>query len=239
MDESGDLGFGVGTDYFVLAFISPEIGKQLNKVIKNFNGHLINNGWNPKVEIKATNLWHSPRNAELAATYKYKNNPQVPMEYVLKSIAGVDGYIEYAVVKLDTVSEGLKTARCEILYNYFAWLLLKGPLCYFPDVCLFVDRRSREYHNLLKFDGYLESKTGIHRAEKKKPPVNLAINHYHAGSAKEFKAEQRAQVEFGIRGLQAADFVCWAIKRKFEDGEGSWFALIEKRIKWKQHLYFE
>jgi hypothetical protein len=239
MDESGDLGFGVGTDYFVLAFISPESGKQLSKKVKNFTAHLLNNGWNPNVEIKATNLWYTPKNDDQPATYKYKNNPQVPMEHVLASIAEVDGYIEYVVIKLDTVSEGLKTAPSTILYNYFAWQLLKGPLCFFPTVQLFVDRRNREYHSMLKFDGYLENKAGIDRAEKKKPPINLEICHYHAGSSKEFKAGKRAQVEFGIRGLVAADFVCWAIKRKFENADKQWYGLIEKRVKWKQLLYFE
>ena len=63
MDESGDLGFGVGSDCLILAFIAPSSGKELNKVMKNFNGHLIGNGWNKNVEIKATNLWHAPKNA--------------------------------------------------------------------------------------------------------------------------------------------------------------------------------
>ena len=62
MDESGSLGFGPGgTEYFVLAIISPESGSALNKCMKNFNAHLIANGWNPKVEIKASNVWNSPR----------------------------------------------------------------------------------------------------------------------------------------------------------------------------------
>jgi len=237
MDESGDLGFGVGSDYFVLAFISPESGKVLNKKVKNFNAHLINRGWNPAVEIKATNVWYSPKHMDQPAAYTYKNNPRVPMAHILRGIAAVDGYIEWVVVKLSTVDDWLKTAPSGILYNYFSWLLLRGPLCYFPAVELFVDRRSREHHNLLKFDGYVESKVGIDRAEKKKAPLNLTIHHYHSGSAREFTAEQRAGVEFGIRGLEAADFVCWAIKRKFENGEDEWYSLIEKRVRWKQLLY--
>jgi hypothetical protein len=92
---------------------------------------------------------------------------------------------------------------------------------------------------MLKFDGYLESKTGIERAEKGKPPIALTICHYHANSANECKAEQRVSVEFGMRGLQGADFICWAIKRKFENGTDEWYSLIEKGVRWKQHLYFE
>ena len=108
----------------------------------------------------------------------------------------------------------------------------------FPRRRAFRGSAQPEFHNLLKFDGYIESRAGIERAEKSKPPINLTIYHYHSGSASEFKAEQRAKVEFGVRGLEAADFICWAIKRKFEDQNNEWYALIEKRVKWKQHLYF-
>lgn len=237
MDESGSLGFAPGgTDYFVLAFVSPESGTKLNKCIKNINGHLIKNGWNPAVEIKASNIWNAPGNKEVPATYKYKSNPTEPLKYTLEAIAKVEGYIEYVAVKLDTVK--IKTAPNAILYNYFAFQLLKGPLCYFPAVELFVDRRNREYHSLLKFDGYLEGKVGIERAEKGASPLGLKIHHLHHNSANECTAEEKPSIEFGIRGIEAADFACWAIKSKFEDGNEQWYKLIEKRIRWKQHLYF-
>jgi Protein of unknown function (DUF3800) len=239
MDESGCLGFVPGaTDYFVLGFISPESGTRLNKCIKNINAHLIRNGWNPDVEIKASNVWNAGGNKDIPETYLYKKNPAVPMEYILNSIAAVDGYLEYVVVKLDTVSAGLQTAPNAILYNYFALQLLKGPLGYFPAVELFVDRRNREYHKLLKFDGYIEGKVGIERAEKGRTPLALTIRHLHWNSVNDFKAEMKDRIEFGVRGVEAADFVCWAIKCKFEDGNDRWFKLIEKRIRWKQHLYF-
>lgn len=239
MDESGDLGIGVGSAYLVLAFLTPESGKRLNKLIKNFNAHLVTNGWNKGLEIKAANLWYAPKNCDLSNEFKYKNKPSEPIEYLLKAIASLDGYIEYVCVKLDTLSPGLRAASEGIIYNHFSWQLLKGPLCYFPAIELFADRRNRETHNLLKFDGYLEGKVGIERAEKGKPPINLKIHHYHWKSAEELRAEKRAEVEFGVRGIEAADFVCWAIKRKFENADVRWYSLIEKRVKWKQHLYFE
>jgi Protein of unknown function (DUF3800) len=239
MDESGCLGFVPGaTKYFIMAFISPESGTRLNKCIKNINAHLIRNGWNANVEIKASNVWNAPGNTEIPATYTYKKDPTAPMEYILKAIAGIDGYIEYAAIKLDTVSAGLQTAPNAILYNYFALQLLRGPLSYFPAVDLFVDRRNREHHKLLKFDGYIEGKVGIERAEKGRPPVNLQISHLHWNSVNDAKKEQKEHVEFGVRGVEAADFVCWAIKSKFENGNNKWYGLIEHRVKWKQHLYF-
>ncbi len=124
------------------------------------------------------------------------------MKTILESIAEVEGYIEYATIKLDTVSLGLQSAPCAILYNYFAWQLLKGPLIYFPAIELFADRRNRENHYLLKFDGYIEGKAGIERAEKGKKPLSpLTIHHYHANSANECKPSEKLTDENGVRGL--------------------------------------
>ena len=239
MDESGDLGFGCGTDYFILALVVPESGKSLNKAVKNFNAHLINKGWNSSVEIKATNVWHAGKNPGIPRSYAYKATPEAPMEAILKSVATLSGYIEYAAIKLDTVSAGLQKAPCAILYNYFSWLLLRNPLCYFPEVELFVDRRNRETHNQLKFDGYIESKAQIARAEKGKDPLNLTLRHFHSDSANEYTAGERARVEYGVRGLEAEDFVCWAIKKKYENGDDRWYKIIEPKVRWKQTLYFK
>jgi uncharacterized protein DUF3800 len=240
MDESGDLGFGVGSKYFVLAFIDTAAGKALNKAVKNFNAHLINNGWNRDIEIKATNLWHSPKNELLTAKYRYKKDSTVPIETVLRAIAQTTCRIGFVVIKLENVYDRLKEVDCSILYNYFSWILLQYPLCSPEhDVSLYVDRRNREQHNLLKFDGYVEAKVGIERAERNHPPLTLQIQHLHANSATEFSGEQRARIEFGIRGLQAADFVCWAIKRQFEDNELRWIKLLNDKISLRKHLYFE
>ena len=237
VDESGDLGFGCGTKFFILALVAPIEGKRLSKAIKNFNAHLIRNGWNPSVEIKATNVWHAARNTSIPISYAYKQEPEKPMEAVLKAIVESACRIEYVAIRLDTVSSGLQTAHTSILYNYFAWLMLRGPLCFHSGVELFMDRRNRETHNMLKFDGYIESKAGILRAEKGKVPLKLCIHHYHSDSTRECTGGERAQVEYGVRGLEAADFICYAIKRKYENGDDHWYKLIQASIKWKQTLY--
>jgi hypothetical protein len=112
-------------------------------------------------------------------------------------------------------------------------------LCYFPEISLYCDRRNREYHNLLKFDGYIEAQAAIERADKKKPPLNLQIEHSYWRSPREVSGAERAAAEFGVRGVEAADFVCWAIKSKYEDGKDTWLSLIEKKVRWAQFLYFK
>ena len=143
LDESGTLAFGKGgTAFFVMAFVAPKSGKQLSKCIKNFNAHLMRNGWNPEVEIKASNVWHAAKNDLIPPKYLYKHKNEEPMRHLLGGLAHLDLYIEYVAVMLETVSEHLRGVPNAILYNYFAWQLLKGPLCYFPEVSLYCDRRN-------------------------------------------------------------------------------------------------
>ena len=240
LDESGTLAFGKGgTAFFVMAFVAPKSGKQVSKCIKNFNAHLVRKGWNREVEIKASNVWHAAKNEKIPVGYAYKYKREEPMKSVLERIAQLDLYIEYVVVKLDTISEHLRSVPNGILYNYFAWQLLKGPLCHFPEVTLYCDRRNREYHNLLKFDGYIEGQAAVERANRKKAPLKLQIEHCYWSSPYECAGADRAAAEFGVRGVEAADFVCWATKSKFEDRKEAWLSLIEKKVRWSQSLYFK
>jgi hypothetical protein len=160
------------------------------------------------------------------------------MRRILEDIAKVEGHFEYACVKLASLSEGLKTAHPCILYNYFAWQLLEAPLCTLPEIELFVDSRNPEYHDYLKFDGFIQTNAGIERANKRRSPLALKTHHLHWNSPNECKPGDRALMEFGVRGLEAVDFICWAIKRKYEDNDDQWFKVIEKLLRKKQHLYF-
>lgn len=240
MDESGSIGFSAGgTAYFVLALAAPESGKQLNKCVKNINAHLIRNGWNKQVEIKASNVWHAPKNIEIPDSYIYKNDPATPMKYILEAICETPGHFECAVIKMDTLDPKVKNISNCILYNWFTWQLLQNPFCTYPAIELYVDRRNREYHDQLKFDGFIEGTCAMHRAKKSLPSLALHIKHLHWNSANECKPEDRQRAEFGVRGIEAADFICWAIKRKYENNDGQWFSIIEKKLKCKKCLYFD
>jgi hypothetical protein len=239
VDESGCISFGPDDDkFFIFVMLSPKSGKELSKCIKNFNAHVIRKGWNPSVEIKASNVWHAPKNPDIPNAYAYKNDRETPMREVLARIGRLDLRIEYLVVKLDTVKASLRNVSNAILYNYFSWQLLKGPLSFWEDIELFIDKRSREYHHLFKFDGYIEGQAAICRAQKNRAKLNLTIHHYSSNSSDGLSGTERGRVDFGIRGIEAADFVCWAIRSKFENGDDQWFRLIEGKVRWTQHLYF-
>src|SRR5260370_17488786 len=240
VDESGCIAFGPGDDkYFIFAMILPKSGKELSRCIKNFNAYLIRNGWNPDVEVKASNIWHSPNNPKIPDTYKFKASREQVMKDALSNIAALDIKIEYLVVKLDTLKESLKRLPNTILYNFFGVQLLKQPLMFYDDVQLYIDKRSKEYHDLLKFDGYIETQIATCRAVKDKPKLALTIRHYSSKCSQGLTGSERANVDFAIRGIEAADFACWAVRSKFEKSDDRWIKLIEKKIGWKQTLYFK
>ena len=238
MDETGDLGFGTGTKHLIIAIISPESGKALNKKFKNFTAHLINAGWNKNLEVKAAHLWHAPKNAAVPATFKYKNDPAEPIQYALGMIAELDCHIEYVAIRLDGVPAAYRRMSNAELYKIFAWEVLKNALCTYPSVHLCVDRRERHRDGQLKFDGFVEGQISLERAKQNMAPLGLSISHLHSQAADGLKNDARAEVEYRIRGLQAADFVCWAIKRRLENGEAMWQNKIQPKIKAGYELYF-
>jgi hypothetical protein len=238
LDESGDLGFTGGSTHFVIALLSPQSGSALSKVIKNFNAHLMGEGWNKSVEIKATNLFNCPRNRDIPATFAYKKNPEVPIQVILQRIAALQVEIDYAVVRLSTVYDYLKKLPDAILYNYFSLQVLTQRLSLYPAVTLWVDRRNREYHHQLHFDGYIETQIQLKRAETKKENMALTIKHIGPETLDATPLAGKAQIQFSLRGLEAVDFVCWAIKRGFENEDDRWRPLVAKKIRFKNHLYF-
>jgi hypothetical protein len=233
LDESGDLGFGRGSRYFVLGSICTEKLRQLNRAMRGFNQHLLDKGWSPELEIKAGTLWRSKEEPRLSASYAYKQTPEVPMRLLLGVIARLDCEIEYAVADLRQPAQRLHTAPSAALYNHWVWQLLKERLCHFDQVNLSLDRRNDEQTSCTRLEGYLECSVGIERALRGKLPLNLQMHHYHAGSVEQASAGARSIVECSLRGIQAADAVCWAINRSYEFADRRWLKLIECRIKSK------
>lgn len=238
LDESGDLGFAGGSTHFIIGLLSPQSGSALARVIRNFNAHLTNKGWNNSVEIKATNLFNCPTNGDIPDTFAYKKNPEVPIQNILQRIAALQVEIDYAVVRLSTVYDYLKKLPNAILYNYFSLQVLKPRLSLYPAVTLWVDKRNREYHRQLHFDGYIETEIQLKRAEAKKERMALTIRHIGPDDLNATPLSGKAEIQFALHGLEAVDFVCWAIKRWFENGDDRWRPLIAKRIRFRQPLYF-
>ena len=83
-----------------------------------------------------------------------------------------------------------------------------------------VDKRNKETHQLMDFDGYLYTKvytpSGIH-------PMRLDVAH-------KFSHEEH--------GLLAADFCAWAISRKYEHSDDTFLNIIQGRIERELKYYF-
>jgi hypothetical protein len=108
----------------------------------------------------------------------------------------------------------------------------------FDHVHLCVDRRNPEYHDQAKFDAHLENQIAFERAARKLCQLRLNITHLHHKSSDGHAGPNRAQIDFGIRGVQAADFICWAVKRKYENNDERWYSIIAPCLEPRVALYF-
>ena len=108
----------------------------------------------------------------------------------------------------------------EVLYTYIASLIL---LCLdFKDhdaVLLIVDRRSSKRIILQNFDAYLKAK--IDALQK---GIQIMIEHRDSQLSP---------------GLQATDFITWAIWRKYEKEDINFYNLIRSKIVTEKRLFFE
>lgn len=219
IDESGELGLSEGSsEFFLITALCTENLKALEKRIWKEKAKLINAGWPKDIEIKGTSVWGS------------KHNPKIPkpisdrrediMTEMLTSICSGPNKIHYSIAKKKHLSSHIMKAEYGIAYNYLCGTLLcrayarhfAGPLE------IVVDQRSKETHSKMKFDGYLETRlVGDCQHEK-----DLTISHAESHD---------------IAGLQAVDFLSWALFRKYEKKEPKFANLISKNVGYRDDWY--
>lgn len=123
------------------------------------------------------------------------------------------------VCNKERVKQEFRTQK-EILYTYIASLVLLS--LDFKDhdiVVLLVDRRSSKRIILQNFDAYLKSK--IDALQK---GIRIMIEHRDSQLSP---------------GLQATDFVTWAIWRKYEKEDINFYSMIKSKIVAEKRLFFE
>ncbi len=133
---------------------------------------------------------------------------------MIESINRSGAIPHYFVVKKDRLRDNLRKAKYGIAYNYFAGLIL----CDIHDACdkdlpisLIVDRRNKETHGHMNFDGYIETKIMAdceHNAD-------FTISHDDSNDK---------------LGLQAVDFIAWALFRHYEHSDPQFFNLFNKNV---------
>ncbi len=219
IDESGELGFHPGSSrYFVITAISTASVKALNKCMKKQTAKLIKGGWPQDFEIKGASLWRCNIGGKVPV--EIADNRITILNNLLAAICGCNIRIHYAIVNKAKLSENLRKTPYGIAYNYFATqLLCKAYKEHYPGpLTITVDQRSKETHNKMKFDGYLETR--------------LFIDCDHSHPLSIIHAESHA-----VRGLQAADLVSWAIFRKYEHGDARFRNLLQARLGYRDDWY--
>jgi len=214
------LGFNTGSSkYFVVALLCPQNSKHLANVIRKFKGRVLKSGWPSDLEIKAHNLFLARTDIRIPGNYKYKQTPEVPILDILTRLANCDIEIDAIVVLKNRINDDLRTLPYGILFNYYSGRVLIDRILCYDEVHLFVDETSRQTHDLLHFNGYI--RTGALLSRKRNFPLEIVHGNSNV-----------------IHGISAADYVSWAIFRKYESRDERFFDLIKHKITNLKTYYF-
>jgi len=224
LDESGvSRGFdeSKSSRTFNISLLTTENPKQVERIIRAFNNKVIRAGWPIEIEVKGAELFRAKHNRLIPESFKYKYNSRELIQEILQKLAASTLTIDYITVKKSKIYPHLQAAPYGILYNYFASKILIPKLDRFNNVFLQADARNKEQHTMLKFEGYIETEAYLHI----KHPFKLKIEHCDS------------QKVFGVR---AADFVSWAIFRKYESNDNRFYdSIISKVCDFKEWFYKE
>jgi len=219
-DESGDLGFNAGSSkYFVVALLCPRNSKHMANVMRKFKGRIRKAGWPKDIEIKAHNLFIAGTDSRIPSDYKYKQTPEVPILDILGRLANYELEIDAIVVLKSRINDDLRTLPYGILFNYYSGRVLIDRILCYNDVHLYVDETSKQTHDQNHFDGYIKTEALL------KKGYNFPFEIVHGDSNV-------------IAGISAADFICWALFRRFEYNDARFFDLIKHKIKTLKRFYF-
>jgi hypothetical protein len=225
VDESGDLGTEKGTKYFVIGMVFY-YGKDMspiNRVINVQNEHLWNNGWPKDAEIKATNLYNymSPR-YDINRS-KLQTNPRSNLRKIYKEINNLNLKAGFLIHVPSNQGPGLRCLHKERIYNYLSKVLytecfsfLNSPMNIFVDQRNITLVRKQKNVNLniqrlnLDYIGYIRNEISFQYGEKKRinPTIEISFE----------KSEQN-------KGIQIADYLIWAVRKKYE-GKSQWYDLL-------------
>ena len=219
IDESGELGSKErSSDFFVITALCTQNPKALEKRLKREKAKLYSAGWPKHIEIKGTTVWGSPHN--LAIPRQISDQRVDILNKIISSLVASPISVHYSVARKKHLTANLMRAEYGIAYNYLCGNLLcraykdhfRGPL----DII--VDQRSKETHSKMKFDGYIETRlvSDCDHVE------NLSIQHLESDKT---------------LGLQAVDFLSWAIFRKYEHRDPQFREIVLPRIGYRDDWY--
>lgn len=219
-DESGCLGFEAGSSrFYTVVLLCTEDSKRIGNVIRKFKGRLIKSGWPKDIEIKAHHLITADRNREVPNKYLYKESPEVPVYDILRRLVACNIEIDAIVVLKARIARNLRTLPHGMLHNYYSGRVLVDRIVSYDAVHLYVDQTSKQTHDQHHFDGYIKTRALLTKGH------NFPFQIVHGDSNV-------------IAGISAADFISWALFRKYEYDDNRFFELIKHKIQNLKGFYF-
>ena len=217
LDESGECSFAQSSSYkhFLITIITvdPSYNNKIKNCLRRRFAKYIKKGWNKTKEIKANSLYRDNR-------FGAKS-----VEEVIQSLINIKSLeISYLIVNKDKITnKSFRDAEYGIAYNYFTGVILSELIFEdgFHDVNLIYDIRNKETHYKKHFKEHLETKLFGDALERE---VSIKIQIEGLASDKCY-------------GLTAVDFFSWAIFRKFEHSDDSFYNLLVGKFKRKREWY--
>ncbi len=227
IDESGDLEPGKGTPYFVIGMIcyygkTPEA---INTVMKKHNRYLWEQGWPREVEIKATNLYNYDRPKYDIDRSKLRINARAYLPQIYSDINKLDIKVGFLIHKPANQTANFRCLHKEMIYNYLSKKIYLGCFGFLRDTMdIYVDQRNitlvkkqksvklTEQRLNLDYIGYIRHELTFQFASRRSIQPLIDIS---------FENSRR------VKGLQVADYMAWAIRKKYE-GNSSWCDLLTR-----------
>ena len=212
LDESGEFGFEAGSSqYMLIAILSTDKPKLLKNVMRKEKKALHDMGWPRDIEVKGSALFSCHRNPAIPASIR--DNRVGLADSIVRRILSTGATPHYFVVKKARIQSHLRKAPYGIAYNYFTGQLLckihNGNMTH--PITLIVDRRNKETHAHMPFDGYIQTK------------VISECSHEHDFIIQHEDSEKWL-------GLQAVDFISWGLFRHYEHQDSQFRQLIRPAV---------
>jgi hypothetical protein len=179
--------------------------------VRKFKGSLIKSGWPKAVEIKANHLHWANHDSRIPASYKYKTSLDEPVVSFLGKLAAQPIEIDVIIVNKARINADLRTLPHGVLYNYYSRLILIERITKYDEACLFIDRTSKQTHSLKRFDEYIYTEALLAKGRA----MNFTIIHGDSNR---------------IRGISAVDFISWAVSRKYEYADNSFWRIFQDKV---------
>jgi len=140
---------------------------------------------------------------------KANKTNRVVREYILKKVAKSDLTIFAIVVDKSKIFNHLYDVK-DRLYNFICGILINEIAREGTDICVVIDKKHTNTLIRENFNHYISKKiTGRY------PHIRLEIKHRDSQATPE---------------LQVVDFVAWAINRRYNSGDDSYYRIIEGKI---------